>query len=244
MPKKSTTTSVSEDKQATPAVVAPVAPAPKRTRKAPEQTVAKPADSSSAVSSGEAKSRVVPTRESVEREFDELVASIDEEIGKLRETASKSKGVKFLRTINKRVKMLKNHALRISRQRQTTRRNNTNSGFLKPVQISQDLANFTGWDKSTLRSRVDVTKYICQYIKERNLQDPTDKRQIRAGDDPKLRALLKYDPAKESKPLTYYSLQTYLKSHFVPVATPAVAPAVVPAPVAPAKASKKVVATA
>jgi chromatin remodeling complex protein RSC6 len=169
------------------------------------------------------KSRHAPTRESVEQEFNELVASIDEEIGKLRATASKSKGVKFLRTLNKRVKTLRTHALRVSRQRAGTRRSNTNSGFLKPVQISKDLAKFTGWDHSQLRSRVDVTKFICEYIKNHDLQDPADKRRIRVENDPSLKKLLKYEAGKDTKPLTYYSLQSYLKNHFTSpaVATPA-----------------------
>jgi chromatin remodeling complex protein RSC6 len=118
--------------------------------------------------------RHVPTSESVEKEFDELINGLDEEIKKLRESTAKSKGVKFLRTLNKRLKVLKNHALRVSKKKVTTRRNNTNSGFLKPVQISKELAKFTGWDQNELRSRVDVTKYICNYIKEKNLQDPAD----------------------------------------------------------------------
>jgi chromatin remodeling complex protein RSC6 len=157
--------------------------------------------------------RHVPTSESVEKEFDELINGLDEEIKKLRESTAKSKGVKFLRTLNKRLKVLKNHALRVSKKKVTTRRNNTNSGFLKPVHISKELAKFTGWDQNELRSRVDVTKYICNYIKEKNLQDPADKRNIRVEDDGNLKKLLKYD-GKDKKPLTYYRLQTYLKGHF------------------------------
>lgn len=167
----------------------------------------------------ESKSRRFPTRESVESEFDSLVASIDEEINKLRANASaKAKGVRFLRTVNKRIKTLRTHALRVSKQKSTTRRNNTNSGFLKPVQISKDLAKFTGWDQNQLRSRVEVTKFICEYIKQHNLQDPEDKRKIRIENDQNLKKLLKFD-AKDGKPLTYYSLQTYLKSHFTSVQT-------------------------
>ena len=157
--------------------------------------------------------RHVPTSETVEKEFDELINGLDEEIKKLRESTAKSKGVKFLRTLNKRLKVLKNHALRVSKKKVTTRRNNTNSGFLKPVHISKELAKFTGWDQNELRSRVDVTKYICNYIKEKNLQDPADKRNIRVEDDGNLKKLLKYD-GKDKKPLTYYRLQTYLKGHF------------------------------
>lgn len=159
------------------------------------------------------KNRVAPTRESVQSEFDSLVALIDEEVARLRSNSTKSKGVKFLRSINKRLKTLRNHALRVSRQKQSTKRVNSNSGFLKPVQISKDLAKFTGWDVAQPRSRVDVTKFICDYIKTHNLQDPEDKRKIKVENDQNLKKLLRFD-AKDGKPLTYYSLQTYLKSHF------------------------------
>lgn len=180
-------------------------------------------DQSAETSDSSPKTRHVPNRESVEKEFEELVASIDEEIAKLRSSTAKSKGVKFLRTVNKRVKTLRNHALRVSKQRTSTRRKNTNSGFLKPVQLSKDLIKFTGWDASELRSRVDVTKFLCDYIRQHNLQDPEDKRNIRVDQDPNLKKLLKYD-AKDGKPLTYYRLQTCLKNHFTPAPESAAEP--------------------
>lgn len=246
MPKKSSQNSTSEASTSVASVssASVVAEEKKRQRKTtPAVQPVTPVAESAAESPAEPRTRQTPSRDSVEKEFDELVASIDEEITKLRENASKSKGVKFLRTVNKRVKALKNHALRISRQKQTTRRNNTNSGFLKPVQISKSLADFTGWDKNVPRSRVDVTKFICNYIKDKNLQDPSDKRQIRVNDDQPLRKLLNYDSTKEKKPLTYYSLQTFLKSHFLPNEAPS-APATVPAPVQNKPTAKKAVATA
>ena len=160
------------------------------------------------------KTRYVATRESVEKEFDELIALINDEVTKIKEAQTKSKGVKFLRTINKKVKTLKTHALKVAKQKNTTKRVNNNSGFLKPVNISADLANFTGWDPKSLKSRVDVTRYICNYIKEKNLQDPEDRRKINVDNDPKLKKLLKFDASKDKKPVTYPRLQTYLKTHF------------------------------
>jgi upstream activation factor subunit UAF30 len=161
------------------------------------------------------KKRHVPTRESVSQEFDDLLASVEEEITRLRESATKAKGVKFLRSVGKKVKTLRSHAQRVMKTRRTTnRKNNKNSGFQKPVRISKELAKFAGWPVDELRSRVDVTKHICNYIKEHDLQLPEDRRQIRIEDDAKLKKLLKFDSKKDKNPLTYYSLQTYLKSHF------------------------------
>lgn len=159
------------------------------------------------------KKRRVPTKETVEEGFDEIVTVIDEEIAKLRESSGKAKGVKFLRSLGKRIKTLRGHSLRVMKQKQkTNRKNNTNSGFLKPVQISKEMAKFTGWDHTELKSRVDVTKYICKYIRENNLQNPEDRRQIVA--DKKLAKLLEYTPDGDDKPLTYYRIQTYMKKHF------------------------------
>lgn len=162
--------------------------------------------------SKERKNRRVPTKETVNESFDELISSIEEEIRQLRESNGKTKGVKFLRSLGKRIKVLRGHAFRVMKQKQkTNRKNNTNSGFLKPVQLSKEMAKFTGWDHSELKSRVDVTKYICKYIRDNNLQNPDDRRQIIA--DKKLAKLLDYDPESD-KPLTYYRIQSYMKKHF------------------------------
>ena len=154
-----------------------------------------------------------PTRESVLEDFETLIMSVDVEIQHLREGPAKTKGVKFLRSLNKNIKLLRNRTARVMKQKQKTgRTNNKNSGFLKPVSISKEMAKFTGWDPKELRSRVEVTKYICQYIAENELQNPEDRRQIKP--DVKLQKLLGYNPKKSNEPLRYYSLQTHLKHHF------------------------------
>ena len=159
--------------------------------------------------------RKVITKESVIQSFEYLIKSIESEMDSLREGDAKNKGIKFLRTLNKRLKILKNQSSRIIKQKRTSTKKNTNnnSGFLKPVKISTEMAKFTGWDKDELKSRVDVTKYLCQYIRDNNLQNPKDKRQILT--DSKLQKLLRFDPKKETEPLTYFRLQTQLKSHFL-----------------------------
>ncbi len=157
--------------------------------------------------------RRTPTRESVLEDFENLIMGIETEIQQLREGPTKTKGVKFLRSLNKNIKLLRNRTARVMKQKQRSgRSNNKNSGFLKPVPISKEMARFTGWDVNELRSRVDVTKYICNYISENNLQNPEDRRQI--NPDSKLRKLLGFDPKKNKEPLRYYSLQTHLKHHF------------------------------
>ena len=170
--------------------------------------------STSGEEQGESAGRVPATPETVLATFDDIIKSVDSEIEQLREASSKTKGVKFLRTLNKNLKTLKTQTSRAMRKKhRTNRTTNTNSGFLKPVKMSTAMAKFTGWDQTVPRSRVDVTKYICDYIKQNNLQNPTDRRQILV--DNKLGKLLGYDPAKAEDPMTYYRIQSYLKPHFI-----------------------------
>ena len=146
---------------------------------------------------------------------DRIELRTENEIENIRENPnSKTKGIKFLRTLGKKMKTLKTHSSRIIGKRNPTQRksSNTTSGFLKPVPISKDIAKFAGWAPSEKKSRVDVTKFLCKYIRENNLQYDKDKRQIKP--DPKLAKLLNYDEKTSQQPLTYFHLQSLLKNHF------------------------------
>lgn len=160
------------------------------------------------------KFRQTLTRETALAAFDELLEIVDEEIQRLREVSSKNNGVKFLRSVNKRVKSLKTQTSRLMKPKTKTLRKGNNSGFQKPVKISQELAKFAGWSENELKSRVEVTKYICDYIAKHDLQNPNDRRQIKP--DAKLQKLLGYNPKKDVEPLRYYSIQSQLKkqNHF------------------------------
>lgn len=147
--------------------------------------------------------------------FDSLVDSVKEEIQTLKDSKElsrsfRSERVKTLRSLIKNVKSTRSATQKLVKQKKSKRKN-TQSGFLKPVQISKDMAEFAGWEPSELKSRVDVTRYLCQYVSENNLQNPKDKREIQA--DKNLKQLLNYDPKKE-EPLTYYYMQKKIQSHF------------------------------
>jgi len=151
------------------------------------------------------------TPESVLLLFDTLVSDIEAEIERVR--ATKAPGVKFLRSVNKNVKSLKGKVNTVFRQKRKIKRSsgeNKNSGFLKPVKVSKEMATFTGWKPDELHSRVEVTKALCKYIKDHDLQDPTDRRKIKP--DAKLSKLLNYKNKEE--PLTYFRIQSCLKNHF------------------------------
>lgn len=167
------------------------------------------------------RTRRTVTRESLEADFVALQKRIEEEIEKLRGSNEKVKGVKFLRSVNKSIKLLKSDSSRVMKIRpKTNRPRSTTSGFMKPVRISPQMSTFTGWAPNDLYSRVDVTKFICKYIKDNKLQNTGDRRQIVC--DEKLRGLLNYDASTAKEPLTYFRLQQYIQPHFVKEA-PAVA---------------------
>lgn len=163
----------------------------------------------------EQKQRRVVTRESVEAEFESLIESLKNEIEAIRSSTDKKRttGVKFLRQVGKRLKVLRGDTLRVAKQKnRSNRAKNTTSGFMKPVHISKEMAKFTGWDPEQLRSRVEVTKYLCGYIKDHNLQNPSNRREIVPDD--KLSKLLNFDAKKEGKPLLYPTLQQKIQNHF------------------------------
>ena len=154
--------------------------------------------------------KLLATKESVVFHFEKLVLDVQNHIESLKANKVRGEPMKFTRKLLKNLKNLKSKTVRVVGKKKTTRRSNGNSGFLKPVAISSAMAKFTGWSQSELKSRVDVTKYICKYIKENDLQNPKDRRQILA--DSKLTKLLGIK--KDDPPLTYYRIQSYMKPHF------------------------------
>jgi chromatin remodeling complex protein RSC6 len=156
------------------------------------------------------------TRDTVDAEFNELLELIKVGIEGASSGDRKAGNVKVLKTLQKRLKVLRGDCMKISKGKPRTQRTqNTSSGFMKPVRISKEMAKFTGWDVEQPRSRVEVTKFICDYVKSNNLQNEKDRRQILP--DAKLCKLLSYDAKKDDKPLTYYYLQKKIQPHFTAI---------------------------
>ena len=83
------------------------------------------------------------------------------------------------------------------------------SGFVKPTRISDELATFLAKPAGTEMARTEVTRDINKYIREHNLQDKANGRQI--NPDSKLAGLLK---VAKNDVLTYFNLQRYMSPHF------------------------------
>ena len=158
--------------------------------------------------------RRVVNKESILADFDSLFTSLEEQMTSIRGSDKKGPvGLKYFKSLSRQLKTLRNDVQKNIKVRKTTNRENGKvSGFMKPVSVSKEICTFAGWNPTELHSRVDVTKYICDYIRKNDLQNPSDRRQIKP--DKKLKTLLKLRD-NEKEPLTYYSLQRHIQPHFV-----------------------------
>ena len=160
------------------------------------------------------RTKRVVDKDSILTDFDSLLTTIESQMSTLREAKAKCPiAIKDLRGLQKQVRQLKTDVNRqIRNKRKPSGERSVNSGFMKPVGVSKEMCKFAKWQEGELHSRVDVTKFICGYVKENDLQNPKDRRQIIA--DNKLRGLLKLS-STDKEPLTYYSLQRHIQQHFV-----------------------------
>jgi chromatin remodeling complex protein RSC6 len=169
-----------------------------------EKKADEPKEEEEVATEGKKKRQV--TRESLEETGNTMLKQFDEEIENLRKNddKNKSKGVRFLRSMRKQFAQFAKKTRRVANPSSTA----SNSGFMKPVEISKTMRDFVGLKENQLVSRVDVTKTICNYVKEHNLSNPQDRRQFTP--DEKLAKLL-----GTKEPLKYYELQKQIQPHFI-----------------------------
>ena len=113
------------------------------------------------------------------------------------------------------VRVVKNIALKERRaarkiiQKRKSNQNRAPSGFAKPATISEELRVFMGAQPNEQFARTAITQHIIKYITENKLQNPENRKEIKADD--KLKSLLKLKPEDQ---LTYFNLQKYMNQHF------------------------------
>lgn len=83
------------------------------------------------------------------------------------------------------------------------------SGFAIPTQISKELSIFMNKKEGEKAARTEVTQYIIQYIKEKQLQNKENKQEIIL--DNNLGNLLNCG----SNTVTYFTIQKYMNQHFI-----------------------------
>jgi chromatin remodeling complex protein RSC6 len=181
-----------------PVVSAPVAPVVEHTP-APvvmEEVSAPASEESNEEGTAAAAVLTVPEYVKLVERFNSVSTQFNELRGLIKSMAKES---------NRREKELNKLTIR----RKLNREKRTPSGFRVPTKISDALASFILVPSGTEMVRSDVTKIIHKYIVDNNLQNPENRRCIMY--DPTLYTMLNADPTVQ---LTYFSIQSHLKSHF------------------------------
>lgn len=90
------------------------------------------------------------------------------------------------------------------KKRNPKRKSDSATGFTAPIELSKDLAELMG---QTNMARTQVVKNLWVYIKENELQNPENKKEIIC--DEKLKHLFQQDI------VTMFSMNKFLKPHFI-----------------------------
>jgi len=174
----------------------------------------------------EVTKETVTTETTEDKEGDNVIQVLTEKITAL--TTLNKEIQAALKLVAKSYDKLNKVVEKIQKKRDNARK--SPSGFAKPNKISNELCDFIGVPHGTEKSRTDITRYINSYVKEHNLNKPTNRRIILPDD--KLRAILN---VKNDEEVTFFILQRLISHHFPSKANGGAIP---PAPVqvAPVKA--------
>lgn len=151
----------------------------------------------------EKKKRRVVTKDKLASSYEELL----KEILPVLEAHNNKKLIKQFRLV-----IADTYRLLKIKTVQKKQKDATNSGFMRPVKPSEALEKFlmhVGEDYTDL-TRAHLTTLICKYIKEKDLQNPKDRRII--FPDEELKTLFQITE-EDTEPLTYYNIQKRIQPH-------------------------------
>ena len=109
------------------------------------------------------------------------------------------------KVVNKQMKQMAREA-----KKNKNKGNRKPSGFAVPTNISKDLCDFMGKSEGSQVARTEVTQYIIQYIKSKDLQWEQNRKIIKP--DKPLKKLL---GVQDNEEVTYFNLQKFMNKHFV-----------------------------
>jgi chromatin remodeling complex protein RSC6 len=182
-----------------PVVDTPAPVAPKKKTPAAKAVVETPVVEPKVVASDEDKSDEVKGDE---------VSSVTLLVEKISTLATLIKEVQnALKIVSKDFEKQSKIIEKVQKKRENARK--SPSGFAKPNKISDLLCDFLGVPHGTEKSRTDVTRFINAYVKEHNLNNPTNRRVILP--DAKLKSILNI---KDGEEVTFFILQRLISHHF------------------------------
>lgn len=188
--------------------LAPLTPLPPKVEETvppPEAAEAAPAEKAKATST-----RRVATKEKLLVDFELLTKKITDTSADANAFGGAAATKTFLKEWN-RFKQDLHRVLKVRNPDRKTK-DNSNSGFMKPVRISNELQTFLDTDGGVDAplTRAYLTTRLCNYVKKHNLQNPQDKRIILA--DAALKSLFALTDS-DTEPLTYYNIQKRIQKH-------------------------------
>ena len=111
------------------------------------------------------------------------------------------------KNVKKQMSLLKKAA---TKNKNKNNGNRKPSGFAKPSKVTNELCEFMNKKEGTEIARTEVTKVLCNYIKEHKLENKDNSKIIYP--DNKLKMLLGIEEGQE---LTYFTIQKFMNKHFI-----------------------------
>jgi upstream activation factor subunit UAF30 len=84
-------------------------------------------------------------------------------------------------------------------------------GFAVSSKVTPEMCDFMGRKEGELISRIEITKYLNKYIKEKDLENPENRQNI--VPDENLWKILGEEARNEK--ITHFTIQKYLNKHFL-----------------------------
>jgi upstream activation factor subunit UAF30 len=84
-------------------------------------------------------------------------------------------------------------------------------GFAVSSKVTPEMCEFMGRAEGELISRIEITKFLNKYIKEKDLENPENRQNIIP--DEKLWKILGEEARNEK--ITHFTIQKYLNKHFI-----------------------------
>ena len=114
-----------------------------------------------------------------------------------------------LETMKNQLRMVYNKVKYLKKNYHKRKNTNIKSGFVKPVSVSPELAEFLHMSVDDKIPRSVVNKKINEYIKSNNLQVPEFKQTFTLDD-----TLAKIFNLNTGTVVNYFKMQSYLKHHY------------------------------
>ena len=148
---------------------------------------------------------VEKTPDTIEQEFTEILASLNGLKLHFSSVINQIKGLE--KTVKKQLKQQRREMEKKMKKKRT--KTKLQSNFAIPIDVSEKLTCFMGLKEGQKVARIEVTKYIMDYIKTNNLQNPNNNQCI--VPDVKLNTLFQHD----AENLTYFNMQKHIHKHFI-----------------------------